>query len=222
MSLIQKQIKAELNRPFEFKYFLHLPDATAPQAGYPMMLFLHGAGQRGDDLEIMTDHGLLGHVNAQADFPYLVCAPQCPAGETWAFYLDELLMLLDQIEQEYPVDRQRVILTGLSMGGNGTWLLACKSPQRFAAAVPICGWGDWILDFPERVAAMRSVPVWAFHGRDDDVIPVAESKKMVEALVQAGGQAKLTIYPGVTHNSWDLTYAEQELYTWLESKRSIS
>ncbi|MBC8194007.1 MAG: prolyl oligopeptidase family serine peptidase [FCB group bacterium] len=219
MTLIQKQIQAEVRRSFKLKYFVHQPTAGPPAEGYPLILFLHGAGQRGDDLEIMADHGLLMQVNAQADFPYLVCAPQCPLGETWALYLDELCLLLDEMERDYPVNADRIIISGLSMGGNGSWLLACKDPRRFAAAVPICGWGDWILDFPERVASMRSVPVWAFHGADDDVIPVAESQKMVDALTSAGGQAKLTIYPGVTHNSWDQAYAEAELYGWLESKR---
>jgi len=214
----RKQMVGELHKPLLLEYLVHIPTISIPPSGFPLILSLHGAGQRGHDLSLLEDHGLQKYVNSQNNFPYLVCSPQCPTGDTWALYLDELLALLDEIRRLYPADPKRIYLTGLSMGGNGTWLLASKAPKRFAAAIPICGWGDWIMDFPERVTAMKDVPTWAFHGEIDDVIPVEESQKMVNALTQAGGDAKLTIFPEIAHESWDLAYNHQPLYTWLSKQ----
>ena len=220
MSLSSEQFDAHLKRSVHLKHLMYTPESSPPAEGYPLILSLHGAGQRGDNLDLLEDHGLLKYVNATPDFPYLVCTPQCPESDSWILYLDDLLLLLDEIVEKYPVDPRRVILMGLSMGANGTWLLACKAPQKFAAVVPVCGWGDWLLDFPDRVSAMKSVPVWAFHGEEDDVIPVEESRKMIDALNACGGEAELTTYPDIAHESWDLAFAEKKLYTWLRSKRS--
>jgi predicted peptidase len=219
LNLKQKQLDGVLSRPINLDYLLYQPVAPPPTEGYPLILSLHGAGQRGNDLALLENHGLLAHVQNQDDFPFLVCTPQCPEGDTWLLYLDELLSLLNEVTKQYPVDPDRVIVSGLSMGGNGTWLLSCKAPERFAAAVPICGWGDWIMNFPDRVEEMKSVPTWAFHGADDDTIPLEESEKMVNALKQAGGDVKLTTYPGVGHESWDLAYNDKTLYHWLAVQR---
>jgi predicted peptidase len=132
-----------------------------------------------------------------------------------AWKADELILLVDHVVAKLNVDPNRVYVTGLSMGGYGTWRLAAKYPERFAAALPICGGGQ-----PDEMAkALSRVPIWAFHGEKDAVVRVAESKKMVEAVRRAGGDVKLTVYPDVEHNSWDRTYDNQEVYDWLLSHR---
>ena len=128
--------------------------------------------------------------------------------------LEVLIPLLDEIEQNYRVDPERVYVTGLSMGGYGTWQMAFHCPERIAAAAPICGGGKWF--FKDR---LKDVPIWAFHGANDPVVPLKESEEMVAAVKSAGGTAKLTVYPGVEHNSWDKAYADEELYEWLLSHK---
>lgn len=160
-------------------YLLFLPAAYAvhPQR-WPLMLFLHGAGERGDDLQLVKRHGVAKIVEEQPAFPLLVVSPQCPPTEAWA--PEPLLALLDDIEQHYDVDPERLYVTGLSMGGFGTWAVAIAAPDRFAAVAPICG-GD-----PSRVGVLRHLPVWAFHGARDPIVPLQRTVEMVEALRQCG------------------------------------
>ncbi|MEO8612782.1 MAG: prolyl oligopeptidase family serine peptidase, partial [Chloroflexota bacterium] len=144
-------------------------------------------------------------------------SPQCPITSWWAFETEALKALLDSILAEYAVDADRVYLTGLSMGGYGSWALGIQHPELFAAVVPICGGGE-----PDAVCVLKNVPVWAFHGDADPVVELSESVKMVEALQACGGDVKLTVYPGVEHDSWTQTYANPELYEWfLSHKRHV-
>lgn len=199
-------------------YLLHLPkgyDAGRPE-GWPLMLFLHGAGERGSDLSLVKKHGPPKLVEQGAEFPFILVSPQCPAGETWDD--DTLLGLLDEVMANYHVDPKRVYLTGLSMGGYGTWSLGLKHPERFAAIVPICGGGQTIsvkLAGGQRRRDLQNLPVWAFHGGKDPVVPLEESQRMVEALRQIGcTDVKLTVYPNANHDSWTETYANPELFQW--------
>lgn len=188
--------------------------------GWPLVLFLHGAGERGDDLEKLKLHGLPSLVASGKQFPFILISPQCPANGWW----DPLVLgrLLDGVEATLKVDVDRVYVTGLSMGGFGTWDLARWMPSRFAAIAPICGGGDagtlWI--FP----GMQKLPVWAFHGDKDKIVPLKRSQEMIDALrVLGNNEAKLTVYPGVGHNSWSKAYGDPALYAWLLShKRSHS
>jgi predicted peptidase len=147
-------------------------------------------------------------------FDFIIVSPQCPNDIWWPEQTDVLISLFDDIETKYRVDTDRIYLTGLSMGGFGTWSLTERYPQRFAAIAPICGGG-------ERYAAnrLKDVPVWAFHGAKDNVVPVARSQEMVDAVKKAGGDAKLTIYPEAEHDSWTQTYDNPQLYEWLLSHR---
>jgi predicted peptidase len=192
----------------ELHYLLFLPstDAVHPQR-WPLMLFLHGAGERGDDLQRVKRHGVAKIVEEQPAFPLLVVSPQCPPTEAWA--PEPLLALLDDIEQHYDVDPERLYVTGLSMGGFGTWAVAIAAPDRFAAIAPICGGGD-----PSRVGVLRHLPVWAFHGARDPIVPLQRSVEMVEALRQCGGNVRFTVYPEAGHDAWTATYANPELYAW--------
>ena len=198
-------------------YLLFLPDSYGQtQERWPLIMFLHGAGERGDDLEKVKKHGPPKIVENQKDFPFIVVSPQCPTGDWWTDKVEVLINLLDDIVARYKVDKQRIYLTGLSMGGYGTWSLASVHPERFAAIAPICGGG-------KRFMAMRlkDIPVWVFHGAKDKTVPLKESEEMVNAIRNRGGNAKFTIYPDAGHDSWTETYNNQKLYDWfLEHRKS--
>jgi predicted peptidase len=191
---------------------------------WPLMLFLHGAGERGTNLQRVAIHGPPRLVKEGKEFPFIIIAPQCPEGERWQD--DALLKLLDHIARDYAVDTNRVYLTGLSMGGYGTWRLGITHPERFAAIVPICGGGetiDVLLAGRERAAALKSLPVWAFHGAKDPVVPLEESERMVNALKKLGGkEVKLTVYPEAQHDAWTETYNNPEVYEWMLSHSLVN
>ena len=195
-------------------YLLNLPKDYAQKDSWPLLLFLHGAGERGDNLDRVKTHGPPKLIAAGKEFPFIVVAPQCPSNHWWQPH--ELSALLDEMVDKYKVDKERVYVTGISMGGFGTWALAGFSPDRFAAVVPICGGGD-----PNTVRRFAHVPVWVFHGAKDPTVPIAASEKMVEALKKAKGNVKFTIYPEAGHDSWTQAYNDPELYKWLlEQKRT--
>jgi predicted peptidase len=198
-------------------YLLYLPEAYTvdPERRWPLMLFLHGAGERGDNLARIKVYGPPKLLESKRDFPFVVVSPQCPARERWR--PDLLAALLDEIEATYRIDADRISVTGLSMGGFGAWALAIAQPQRFAAIVPICGGGK-----PDEVAAIKHVPAWVFHGARDKIVPLESSTMMVEALRAAGGDVRFTVYPELGHDSWTVTYANPELYTWLLEHRRPS
>jgi predicted peptidase len=190
-------------------YLLYLPDDYGKDdRAWPLVLFLHGAGERGTDLELVKKHGPPRLIAEGKSFPFIMAAPQCPPDQWWSD--DMLAGLLDRIEEQYRVDRTRVYVTGLSMGGFGTWRLAVNNPNRFAAILPVCGGGD-----VSTVCTIKHVPAWVFHGAKDPVVPVAESQKMVDRLKSCGGDVTLTVYPEAGHDSWTETYNNPEVYEWL-------
>jgi predicted peptidase len=199
-------------------YLLFLPDGYGTDAAkrWPLIFFLHGAGERGTNLWLVAKHGPPKVDTSATNFPFIVISPQCPTGQHWSD--ESLLALLDYVEATYPVDPHRVYLTGLSMGGFGAWSLGINHPERFAAMAPICGGGNFIdLYFAaeEHPAALASLPVWAFHGAKDPTVPVTESQRMVAYLKKLGvREVKLTIYPEALHDSWTQTYANPELFAW--------
>lgn len=209
MSSTQQQVTSTNS----YNYLLFLPDCNGiPQPLLPTILFLHGAGERGSDLDEVKKHGVAKIVEEQLDFPFIVISPQCPRDQYWS--VEKLSVLVDEVIASYPVDLDRVYLTGLSMGGYGTWHLAAAQPQRFAAIAPICGGGN-----PTQAAKLKNLPVWAFHGAKDDVVPLSESEIMVFALQGCGGNVKFTVYPEAKHDSWAQTYNNPELYQWFLQHR---
>lgn len=208
-------------RRLHLPYLLHLPAeyGAEPHTRWPLILFLHGAGERGDDLERVKKYGIARVVEDQPDFPFITVSPQCPLGTTWLFQLDALDALLEETMATYAVDPERVYLTGLSMGGNGTWHYAAAHPERFAAIAAVCGWGEWWAGFPDHARVLKNLPVWAFHGARDDVVPLAGSTSLVDVLEAAGGDVRLTVYPEAMHDSWTETYANPELYRWFLKHR---
>lgn len=206
--LCPEAFKKTITRKLECKYLLFLPENYGQQKKlWPVILFLHGAGERGNDLEIVKKHGPPKVVMRQKDFPFIVVCPQCPIEQRWSSEM--LINLLDDIVTRYDVDKERIYLTGLSMGGYGTWKLACEYPEYFAAIAPICGGGE-----PYLAGRLKETPIWAFHGAKDPVVPLEKSEEMVEAVKAQGGNAKLTVYPDAGHDSWTQTYNNQELYDW--------
>jgi len=212
-------LKWRVSKTVETSFLLYLPKDYNPKTGqrWPLMLFLHGAGERGTNLQNVAIHGPLSLVKQRREFPFIIAAPQCPEGQDWSN--EPLLKLLDHVTKKFAVDTNRVYLTGLSMGGYGTWRLGLAQPEKFAAIVPICGGGaliDVILSGPGKGAAFKSLPVWAFHGAKDSVVPLDESERMVNALKKLGvKEVKLTVYPEADHNSWTETYDNPEVYEWL-------
>jgi len=204
-------------RKLQLPYLLSLPEGYGrqPTKKWPVILFLHGAGERGlNDMALLRKHGI-ARVAAERDLPFITVSPQCPPDSWWADYRPELLALLDHVLGGYRADPARVYLTGLSMGGFGSWHLAAENPTRFAAVVPICGGGVWAYGFPQRVVALKGTPVWAFHGAKDPAVPLAESRILVDTLKAAGGNVRFTVYPEAGHDSWTETYDNPELYAWL-------
>lgn len=201
---------------------------------FPLVIFLHGAGERGDDNEAQLVHGMKDFASDanREKYPCFVVAPQCPKNESWASIdrtqekaaladqpskaLALVMELIQQTETEYPIDSERIYITGLSMGGYGTWDAIERYPDRFAAALPICGGGD---SSQEQVSKIVKLPIWVFHGGDDTVVPAARSIEMVEAIKQAGGEPKYTQYEGVGHDSWTETYKNPEVLKWLFSQK---
>jgi len=211
-----QQQPAKLNRPLQvtLDYLLFLPQDYDKKDAWPLMLFLHGAGERGNNLELVKKHGPPKIVESKRDFPFILVSPQCPANRWWQPM--ELAALLDEIAAKYKVDPDRIYVTGLSMGGFGTWALAAYCPERLAAIVPICGGGEayWAEKYVH-------LPVWVFHGAKDKAVPAERSQQMVDALKKHGGSVKCTIYPEAGHDAWTETYENPELYQWLlEQKRS--
>lgn len=176
---------------------------------WPLILFLHGAGERGSDLNKVRKHGIPKVTDENPDFPFIVVSPQCPAGTYWPYLVDLLNDLLDYALQTYRADPQRVYLTGMSMGGYGTFYLAMAYPDKFAALAPVCGGGD-----PGKVSRIIHLPIWVFHGAQDNIVPIEESEIMVSALRKAGNKVQFTTYPNVGHDSWTETYNNPELYEW--------
>src|SRR5271157_129899 len=220
-------------RGVTYKYQVFVPDNWSPNQKWPIILFLHGAGERGTDGIIQTQVGIATAIrNDRSRIPAIVVMPQCLKEQSWNKPdMEEVaLAALAAATKEFKGDPKRTYLTGLSMGGYGTWALAAAYPNKFAAVVPICG-GILLPDdarkqadtdrIPYLEAAKKigtKLPIWVFHGDADPAVPVSESRHMVEALKADGADVRYTEYPGVGHISWDKAYAEPELMTWLLSK----
>jgi predicted peptidase len=197
----------------EAKYVLFVPRDYNGDKAYPLILFLHGAGETGADGKRQTYVGFGPVLRMQEkSFPCFVLMPQSH-GKTWQADSKDgqrALAMLDAVQKEYKIDDKRLYLTGLSMGGFGTWSLAAKYPDRWAAIVPICGGGD-----PSKAESIKNIPCWVFQGDADQSVSVDHSRKMVQALKDAGGMPHYTEYAGIGHNSWEMAYNTPELYEWL-------
>lgn len=206
---LQKHFTTEIKTRITLDYLLYLPEGYSKTGKkWPLMLFLHGAGERGSDLSYVKRHGPPKLVEQGKSLPFILVSPQCPDDSVW--YTNILGSLLDEIEKKYNVDKDREYVTGLSMGGNGTWKMAERYPNRFAAIAPICGWSNL-----ETVCKLKHIPIWVFHGKKDKIVPFEKSEVLVKALKKCGGNIQFTIYPNAAHDSWTETYNNQDLYDWM-------
>ena len=215
-----QSFEKEITKTIKADYLLYLPDEyQKSKTDWPLILFLHGAGERGDELKKVEMHGppkLIAKDGKQ--FPFVIVSPQCPENGWWdsELQIDVLNNLLDEIVSQYRIDKDKIYVTGISMGGFGTWSLACEYPDRFAAIAPICGKGS-----PEKAEKIKHLPVWVFHGAKDDVVPLKNSEEMVDALKKAGGNVKFTVYPDAGHDSWTAAYNNPELFDWFLKHRRL-
>ena len=204
-----KQVDKEFKGELELNYLLYLPDNyTEDKEPLPLILFLHGAGERGDSLNLVKAWGPPKIVEEKG-LPFIVVSPQCPKSEYWTSLVYSLKQLLDQVIEEYNVDTNRIYLTGLSMGGYGTFAMSQVYPEYFAAIAPICGGGT-----PSLSKFSKALPTWVFHGDKDQVVPLKASQIMVDAIKAKGGEVKFTVYRGVDHFSWIPAYNESGLFEW--------
>jgi predicted peptidase len=193
-----------------YRYLLYKPSSKPSKGKWPLLVFLHGRGERGNNLNLVKKHGPAKIVESK-DLPFIVASPQCPRTDLW--WKPEIVTgMVDDLLQKHPIDPDRVYLTGLSQGGFGTWATAAEYPKKFAAIAPVCGGGktEWAKKY-------GSLPIWNFHGDADKVVPVRLSRVLVEAIKKAGGKIKHTEYPGVRHDSWTKTYRNPKLYEWFLS-----
>ncbi|UOQ86307.1 prolyl oligopeptidase family serine peptidase [Gracilibacillus salinarum] len=213
-------------------YLIHVPDRYVLEGPcqYPLLLFLHGAGERGNDLALLKNHGLpkLLEQKEYHDFPFVTVSPQCPEDSYWTEHLTDLKLFLDYLIDEYEIDVNSICLTGMSMGGIGAWNLALQYPDFFHALAPVCG----SITLPthrkkafhelytkqqvlEAITRIKHLPIWAFHGALDEVVPIDETKQIVAHLQELGAHVQLTVYPDIGHDSWVPAYETEELYWWL-------
>ena len=194
-------------------YVVFVPHDYDGKKEFPVILFLHGAGETKGGTKEPVEQGIGTAIKKQEKtYPFIVVIPQSDK-RTWSASSDDgkrAIAILDETMKEYKTDSKRQYLTGLSMGGYGTWSAAAAFPQRWAAIIPICGGGN-----PKDAEKIKDIPTWVFHGDADTSVPVKKSQEMVEALKAAGGKPKYTEYPKVGHNSWDMAYGDKELIPWL-------
>lgn len=202
---------------FTTDYLLSLPDGYTSDTTqrWPLVLFLHGSGERGTDVEKVKTHGPPKLVAEGRKFPFILVSPQAPPGFGWE--ADNLYHLLLDIKKTYRVDDSRIYLTGLSMGGFGTWALAMKHPEEFAAILPICGGGD-----TADAWKLRHIPIWCFHGALDKTVPVALDSQMIRAAKEYNPSVKFTVYPDLEHNSWERTYNNDSVYQWMLAQKKFT
>jgi len=210
------------------RYRWSAPETIEPGKTYPLILFMHGAGERGTDNTAHLKHGIGPIIEGtkKAGQPVFLIAPQCPEGRFWSpvneqkthlieagkpnALVEAVLALVEETKGKQPIDPKRFYVTGISMGGFATWDILGRIPKEIAAAVPICGGGD-----PSLAKKYEKVPIWAFHGEADPVVPVAATREIVKALEDAGGKPKTTYYPGVQHDSWTQTYDNPGVIKWM-------
>lgn len=197
----------------QMQYLVRYPENYRAGEKYPVILFLHGAGTRGNNINALANN-LFFKLTAQHEaFPFVCVAPLCHS-ETWFDQFETLKHFATMIQHAEFTDPDRIYLMGASMGGYGTWQLAISMPEVFAAIAPICGGGMYW-----DAGRLKNIPVWAFHGDIDPTVFPEESVKMVEAVNKRGGNAKLTVYPNTKHDSWTATYQNPEVFAWLLSHR---
>lgn len=209
---IVEQGSGENTARIPVNYLLYLPPDYTSKKKWPLVVYLHGAGARGSNLELVRREWPPGQITLGKQFDFILLSPQCPADSWWAPEL--VAALTEYISNSLSVERDRVYLTGYSMGGNGTWATAIHDPSRFAAIAPLCARSD--VGQAER---LKNTPIWAFHGDKDDVMPIKAAQEMVDAVKDCGGHVMFTVFPGVGHGISGMTYQNERFFEWLLAQR---
>lgn len=202
---LQRDVTSTLN------YLVYLPKSYSPNIKMPLILSLHGSGERGNNIENVKRWGIHKILRENDDFPFIVVSPQCPEGEIWEMKFNALKDLLNKIQNDYNIDDERICLTGYSLGGYGTWNFAIVNPEIFAAIVPISGGAI----SPKKALCLKNIPIWVAHGDSDTVVPFEESKRIVESLEEHNPNIIFKIYEGKGHEVCTSAYEEPELFQWL-------
>ena len=205
-----EKFTGSVNRKVSCSYLLFTPENRRDKM--PLILFLHGSGERGDNPAHLASFGPFVMAEKDKNFPFMIAAPVCPVHSDWD--PETLIALVEHLKRTLPVDGNRIYLTGMSMGGHGAWNLAARRPDLFAAVAPVSGWGPVYL-----AHRFKTLPVWTFHGAKDKIIPPDRTRKMADAINENGGRARLTIYPDRGHNAWTPAYSNRELYNWFLSQK---
>ena len=211
-----KKFITDVTIEVELNYLLYLPsDYSDFKKAYPLVLFLHGAGERGEDINLVEIHGIPKLINMGKELPFITIAPQCPSDRWWSetVFVKALISLIEKTKAQYNVDGSRIYATGLSMGGYGTLAIAIEKPDLLSGIIPICGGGDL-----KKIGRLKDMPVWLFHGDSDTVVPVENSTKIYDILKPINDNVKITIYEDVGHDSWTQTYDNNHIYEWLLSQ----
>ena len=222
MSQKARKISIEIKKVIEFNYLENLPNNynSKDSKKYPLIIFLHGAGERGNNLNKIKTHGIPMLMEKQSDilkkYEFIAVSPQCPEGYHWDFLVEALEYFIKDYIKRINVDTKRIYLTGLSMGGYGTWSLAFQNLHVFAAIAPICGGVGKNQNF----SSIVHLPIWVFHGAKDTVVPLSASSEPVAKLNDLGAYIKFTVYPDLEHNSWTKTYENPNFYKWLFSQKN--
>jgi predicted peptidase len=212
---VEKSLK--ISDSVSLPYLQYLPKDYKEGKKFPLMLFLHGRGESNGPLSVVAKWGPPKIVADGGDLPFILISPQCPTEDFWSSdtQQEQLLKLLDQVKKDFAIDESRIILTGLSMGGYGSWELAARKPTMFAAVMPICGGGK-----PENADKLKDVNIWVYHGTDDTAVPYQKSVDMVEAIKKAGGKTiEFTTLEGVGHNSWSTAYGDKKVWKWFANQK---
>lgn len=218
-----KQIEATFKTSdgAEVPYLLYLPKNYQADGDkkFALMYFLHGRGESYGPVSLVAKWGPPRYAARGDELPWIIVSPQCPGKDSWpsATQQKRLTELLDAMVENHNVDENRIFLTGLSMGGYGSWALAANHPTRFAAVAPVCGGGD-----PGQADKLKDIPIWVFHGDQDRAVPFKKSVEMVDAIKAAGGsKIRFTSMEHIGHNCWSSTYATPELYSWMERQAKM-
>ena len=208
-----QQVEIRDSEGFNFLLFTPENESQKINGKYPTILFLHGIGERGNDLQLLKREGLPKILDGDKNFPFIVISPQCPSSTEW-YYMNEdnvraLNSMLDDAVKRFPIDTNRIYITGLSMGGIGAWYFAIKSPHRFAAIAPVAFRGDGWSPCPA-----YKIPAWGFHGALDNVISLSSAQNIVDQFKECGGSIEFTVYSDLSHDCWTRTYNNQDLYSW--------
>ena len=201
-------LRKNLGENQDYPHLTSLPDGyDKDQKKWPLILFLHGSGERGANLDKVKDQGPLGYIHQGHPLPFVVITPQCPDDERWSS--ERLARLLDQVSASLRIDPRRIYVTGLSMGGYGSFDFAADYPGKIAAIAPLSGGEN-----PALAERLKHMPAWIFHGDEDNVVPARYSVDLAHAMEKQGTPVKLTLYPGVGHGGWNVTYSDPHLYSW--------